>query len=179
MSGSAKRPAPWIDRRFPFDQPEEDHPRILAALRDAPDRVAGLVAGLSEAQLRWSPEPEVWSIAVHVGHLADLEDLWATRVAEFERGAAVLTAADMSNARTHAAGHETRSREDLLEDFARRRARLLEALASFVPARFGLVARHPRLDQPMRVLDLCSFVVAHDEHHLQTMRALVADAGRS
>ena len=30
-------------------------------------------------------------------------------------------------------------------------------------------ARHPRLDQPMTIVDLCLFVAEHDGHHLASM----------
>jgi hypothetical protein len=35
-----------------------------------------------------------------------------------------------------------------------------------------LTAHHPRLEQPMTVVDLCFFVAEHDDHHLAAITSL-------
>ncbi len=35
------------------------------------------------------------------------------------------------------------------------------------------IALHPRLNQPMRVIDLAQFVAEHDDHHIQTINELI------
>ena len=35
-------------------------------------------------------------------------------------------------------------------------------------------ALHPRLNQPMRIIDLIFFVAEHDDHHISTMTALIS-----
>lgn len=38
-------------------------------------------------------------------------------------------------------------------------------------------AAHPRLGQPMSVVDLCFFVAEHDDHHLATITELRRELG--
>ena len=40
------------------------------------------------------------------------------------------------------------------------------------PAELARTALHPRLRQPMSVVDLCFFVAEHDDHHLRTIDEL-------
>ena len=45
--------------------------------------------------------------------------------------------------------------------------------------RLGRVSRHPRLDRPMRAVDMAYFVAEHDDHHLAKMTELARRSGRS
>ena len=40
------------------------------------------------------------------------------------------------------------------------------------PDQLARTALHPRLRQPMSVVDLCFFVAEHDDHHLRTIKEL-------
>ena len=40
------------------------------------------------------------------------------------------------------------------------------------PAELARTSLHPRLRQPMSVVDLCFFVAEHDDHHLRTIDEL-------
>ncbi len=42
----------------------------------------------------------------------------------------------------------------------------------------GVVARHPRLDRPMRIVDLMLFIAEHDDHHLATITQRLGLSGR-
>jgi len=32
---------------------------------------------------------------------------------------------------------------------------------------------HPRLNQPMRPIDMAQFILEHDEHHIETIKELI------
>jgi hypothetical protein len=32
---------------------------------------------------------------------------------------------------------------------------------------------HPRLNQPMRPIDMAQFVLEHDEHHIETIKEII------
>jgi hypothetical protein len=40
------------------------------------------------------------------------------------------------------------------------------------PAELARTSLHPRLQQPMSVVDLCFFVAEHDDNHLRTIEEL-------
>ena len=47
--------------------------QCVATMRDNAQRIAALIAGISDAQARWKPDAENWSILEVVNHLLDEE----------------------------------------------------------------------------------------------------------
>jgi uncharacterized damage-inducible protein DinB len=156
---------PWIHRKFDFDFPAEFYPNFCIRLRGAPGRLEELVRDLPVETLTAKPD-ESWSIQEITGHLVDAEALWVKRVDEFIEGAQNLTAADMSNRQTYQADHNSRQIEEILVAFRDSRTAWLDRLDSLEPSYFSRVAHHPRLNVPMRLVDLLLFVADHDDHHL-------------
>ena len=115
-----------------------------------------------------------WSIQEHVGHLADLEGLWLGRLDDFEAGLATLRPADLENRATWDAEHNARAVGDLLEEFRTQRAELVSRVESMDDEQLATTALHPRLDQPMTVIDLAFFVAEHDDHHLAAITELLS-----
>ncbi len=113
-----------------------------------------------------------WSIQENAGHLLDLEPLWDQRLDDYDSGANELHAADLENRKTHEAAHNDRPISDILAGFNAARRGIMERLARMGPAELARTALHPRLRQPMSVVDLCFFVAEHDDHHLRTIDEL-------
>ncbi|MFW6079670.1 MAG: DinB family protein [Gemmatimonadota bacterium] len=160
------RPMKWFDRRFTFDQPVGIFPGVLERLRGTPARLEERVEGASPEVLVAHREEGAWSIQEHIGHLGDLEELWGRRLTDLLDGAEVMTEADLTNRRTHEAGHDEAPLAALLERFRRERARLVERLEPLDEDQVARTSLHPRLREPMRTLDLAVFVAEHDDHHL-------------
>jgi uncharacterized damage-inducible protein DinB len=161
----------WLDRRFEYVPPAGEYPAIIERLRGTPARVDHRVRFVPRDVLTARPGSD-WSIQEHVGHLLDLEPLWALRVDEFLRGVKELSAADMSNRKTHDARHNETALPALVAGFSVARQRLVDRLESApdpVCASF-----HPRLKRPMRLIDLCFFVAEHDDHHLAIASHILA-----
>ena len=57
--------------------------------------------------------------------------------------------------------------------FTRRRLNLLERVKDLTEEQIGVVALHPRLQKPMRLVDSLYFAAEHDDHELTKMRALL------
>ncbi len=169
--------ARWFEREFPYRPPVDLFPAIVARLRGAPARLEELCAPLTKAQLV-KPDGSDWSVQEHVGHLGDLEPLWAGRFDDFANAAAVLRPADLTNAATHEAAHNDASIADLLSRFRRMREDFVARADAMTNDAAARTSRHPRLDQPMRLIDHCFFVAEHDDHHLAIMNRL-ADRGSS
>ncbi|MDZ4829689.1 MAG: DinB family protein [Phycisphaerae bacterium] len=163
---------PWFSRSFTFDFPVERLPIILDRLRGAPDRIEAKLRRLTPAALTRRPGTG-WSIQEHVGHLHDLEKLHLRRLDDLAAGAATLSLADLENRATWAANHNARPFIAVLDDVRRSRLALFSRLESWDPARLADHATHPRLQQPMRVVDLAFFVAEHDDYHLARMQLLM------
>jgi len=168
----------WTDRHFAFDLPEELLPVVVERLRGTPARIEDKVRGLSPALLT-RRDGDAWSIQEHIGHLLDLDGLHAGRLDDFLAGAEVLRAADMTNRKTHEAGHNDRPIADLLQDFRRERERFVARLDGWDENLVSLTSLHPRLNQPMRVIDMAFFTAEHDDHHLARMTGLKRAWGQS
>ena len=163
----------WFDRKFDLGLPASAFPSILGRLRSFPDRL--------EREVRRVPEERLtvrvgdgWSIQENVGHLFDLEALWEKRLDDFDAGVTVLHPADLENRKTHEADHNSRRIHDLLTAFRDARLRIVQRLERMTPAELSRVALHPRLQQPMSVVDLGFFVAEHDDHHLNTITTLAS-----
>ena len=155
----------WFERRFDFSFPVELHPNLCARLRGTPARLEEVVHGRPPESLRKKPG-EKWSAQEHAGHLADLEPLWLARVDDYQAGSSVLTVADLTNRKTSEANHNARSLEQILAEFRKARADLVRRAEEADSALFARAIPHPRLKQPMRLVDHLYFVAEHDDHHL-------------
>ena len=88
------------------------------------------------------------------------------RVEDYMAGTVELTAADLSNRKTHEARHNQRRIEDILADFRAARLRLVDRVGGLEAALFARSIPHPRLKKPFRLVDHLYFVAEHDDHHL-------------
>ncbi len=161
----------WIDRHFTFNLPEDLFPIVVERLRGTPARIEDKVRSLSSEALT-RRNGDSWSIQEHIGHLLDLDELHDGRLDDFLAGAPVLRAADMTNRKTHEADHNRLLIADLLAGFRRERERFVARLDAWEPEFVSLTALHPRLQQPMRVIDMAFFTAEHDDHHLARMTEL-------
>ncbi len=157
--------AAWFERKFEFTFPIEQFPNLCIRLRGTPARLEEIVqSGSSDAFRR--KQAGKWSAQEHAGHLADLEPLWLARTEDFLRDGNTLTIADLSNRKTHEANHNARELRQIAADFRAGRARLLDRMEKIPPESFARSLLHPRLQQPMRLVDHLYFVAEHDDHHL-------------
>jgi uncharacterized damage-inducible protein DinB len=161
----------WFDRKFELGLGPALASELMERLRRTPDRLAEAVRGASPELLTQKRDGK-WSIQENAGHLLDLEPLWDQRLDDYDAGATELHPADLENRKTHEAGHNDRSIDQILVEFRAVRARIVDRIARMTPAELSRTALHPRLRQPMSVVDLCFFVAEHDDHHLRTIEEL-------
>lgn len=162
----------WFERKFRFDFPLELHPNLQVRLRGTPARLEDLAHSASRDALLHKPQGK-WSAQEHAGHLGDLEPLWLARVEDFLADGRTMTAADLNNRATHEAHHNARDLTKILSDFRAGRTRLLARIGKFEKAELTRTLIHPRLGQPMRLIDHLYFIAEHDDHHLARIWELV------
>ncbi len=162
---------PWLDRKFPSIEDNGLLPDILERLYGTIVRVE-MIARLTPKDILLLKPDSKWSIQEEIGHLSDLEPLWLKRVNEFIQEQKILSAADMSNHKTHTAQHNSREIFSIIEDFKTRRMVFIQTIESLPEKTLIYQALHPRLNTPMRVIDLCNFVAEHDDHHLVCIRRI-------
>lgn len=162
---------PWFERIFTFDLPVWMYPNVVERLRGTPARLEELVQSL-DSRVITQRDGEDWSIQENAGHLWDLESLWSGRLDDVLNGQQMLRVADLTNRKTYDANHNANPIGNILAAFRRERVELVRRLDILTEAEVERTALHPRLEQPMRVLDHAFFVAEHDDHHLAQITRL-------
>jgi len=155
----------WTDRRFSFDFPAGIYPEMIERIRGTPARLEDLFAGLPPETLSAQVDGR-WSMQENAGHLLDLESLVSQRIDEYLGGNSALHAADMSNRKTYDANHNEVAADSILRAFRTARHEIVNRLESFDAEIFERSALHPRLNVPMRLVDMLFFQAEHDDYHL-------------
>jgi uncharacterized damage-inducible protein DinB len=164
-------PLPWFERSFNFDFPLGLFPVIFSRLEGTLFRLSAILQNADDEYC--SHNPNGWSVKEHLGHLYDLEDLWWKRLADFNEHKAELTTADLNNTKTKEAGHNKKTLEQLMLAFTIERQKMLETVYGFDREMLARTSVHPRLNQPMRLIDALYFVAEHDDHHIAAISNLL------
>ncbi|MBZ5681323.1 MAG: DinB family protein [Acidobacteriia bacterium] len=163
----------WFERKFDFSFPVELHPNLCARLRGTPASLEEILQIPRDLLVR--KQGEKWSIQEQAGHLLDLESLWMARVDDYSTDKSELTAADLSNRKTHEAGHNDRPIAQILAEFRTARLGLVNRVEKLDSALFARTMLHPRLKKPMRLVDHLFFAAEHDDHHLARIWELIQE----
>ena len=161
----------WFERKFEFTTPVELFPNVLERLRGTPARLEEKLLTIP-AEVRTKPDSNGWSIQEHAGHLISLDELHYGRLLDFEAGVKDLRPADLQNKATFEAKYNERSAADICKEFRRERTTFVAKAETFPKEYWSRTGTHPRLQQPMRLIDMCIFVAEHDDHHLMLMTEL-------
>jgi uncharacterized damage-inducible protein DinB len=162
----------WTDRTFQFTFPVEIYPELIERVRGTPARIVDRLSLIGNDVLT-RRDGERWSIQENTGHLLDLESLFSLRLDEYLAGAEILHAADMSNRKTYEADHNEIALSELLKAFRAKRLQLVSRLDKLEPQAFAALAHHPRLNVPMRLVDMLFFQAEHDDFHLARISELI------
>ena len=170
----------WIKRQFSFELPLGMYGNVVERVRGTPARLEDLTRGLSR-EILTRRDGNKWSMKEQAGHLLDLEPLGMTRLDDFEAGRDPLTAADMTNRKTHEANHNANTIENILADFRQERMDFVRRLDAYDEGFVQRAALHPRLQTKIRVIDFIFFIAEHDDHHLariSELKRLLAESER-
>jgi|SRR5579864_421398 len=162
----------WPDRKFVYELPIGTFPTLLERLRGMPARAKELITGVPDEMLATRVNDK-WSVKEHLGHLVDLEWLDDRRLSEFLNRAKVLSAADVENRATELAAHRGVPVVEIIRRLTAGREGLVRRLELLTEDHVAIVAIHPRLQKPMRLMDWVYFVAEHDDHHLAQARRAI------
>ena len=162
----------WFDRKFVFDLAIEMFPMVVERLRGCPARLEEKVKPLSR-EILIRKDGDQWSIQETVGHLVVVEELWHGRFDDFITGESKLRPADIHNRKTKESDFHSFVISELLKSFRESRMKLVNNLYGLSEEQVALTAHHPRLDQPMRLIDNYYFAAEHDDHHLAKITDMI------
>src|SRR2546428_4308876 len=155
----------WFDRKFEFNFSADYFPNILERLSGTPARLEEKLNSIPEI-IHSNRFDNAWSMKENIGHVTDLEPLWITRVEQILKGDKQLIPADLQNRKTDEANHNAVELSRLLSDFRTTRKQFIGLLRSVPLEKIEDFGLHPRLQQPMRIIDIAYFAAEHDDHHL-------------
>jgi uncharacterized damage-inducible protein DinB len=155
----------WFDREFTPGVPADQFPGIVERIRGTPARLEESTRSLPSAALI-DRRDGAWSIQENVAHLLDLEPLWQGRLEDLLTAKPRLRPADLQNRAIHEGNHNERPLAEILTAFRAARLATVERLEALPEDALRRTSLHPRLEQPMTIIDLFHFVAEHDDHHL-------------
>jgi hypothetical protein len=146
---------------------------LLAALSTQGEATTSLLAALPAARAHRRPAPGEWCATEIVGHLADVERVFAYRALRIMRGDPTpLNGVADFEGYVVTAGFARRAPATVAADFAATRA---ATLALFRDADAATWARVGRADgDPISVRALAYLIAGHELHHLPDLRRLAA-----
>lgn len=165
----------WFERKFDFSFDVNEYAAIYQRLQQAPAVLAGLIQNEADHTLSHQPDGK-WSVKEHVGHLSVLEPLWRTRIQDILKKKPILTPTDLNNSATSEAGFNKCSIAELLQRFAEERRQTLALLDSINLNEHSATSLHPRMLQPMRIIDIAYFTAEHDDHHIGVIGEIINNA---
>jgi len=141
---------------------------VIAALPQQIDELRSLLGNLSDAQARFKPAPQEWSIKEVIGHLNDAERVFSYRLLRISRNDSTPLSGFEQDDYVRAAGFDNHSVNDLLQEFEYlRRANILmiknmsdEAILHLGTASGATVSARA----------LIYILVGHVEHHMISLR---------
>lgn len=168
-----------------------DRDKGVQYLEQTRDGVAAAVKGLSEAQLKFKPAPDRWSVAETLEHIALAEDFIFQNITD-KIMKAPAGAPDRDTAKADAfvlaaipdRSHKAKAPEPLtptgrwtpaeaLDHFEKSRARTIEFLESTPDLRAHVV--DSPLGQPLDGYEWLLFIAAHSERHTKQILEVKAD----
>jgi uncharacterized damage-inducible protein DinB len=170
---------------------QADREKGVAYLRQTEDGVASAVKGLSEAQLKFKPAPERWSVAETLEHIALAEDFIFQNINDkimkapagaatrdtAKADAAVLAVVPDRSHKAQAPGPLVPSGrwtpQETLAHFEKSRAHTIEFLQSTPDLRQHVI--DSPLGQPLDAYEWLLFIGAHSERHTKQIEEVKAD----
>ncbi len=164
-----QQPTAWFGRTFVFQYTNERMATVIERLRGTPARLEEKLARITLERQKQTPPSQGWTIKEQAGHLLKLEELWLGRTHDIVNGVDRLRDMDMQNRATSEADFNNWLSEEILASFRLAREEWTDMLTQMPPDQLDRTAIHPRLNIPMRLIDLGYFVAEHDDHHLATI----------
>jgi hypothetical protein len=151
----------------------------LDAAEKSPKEIAAVVLGLPEKTLRYKPSPDKWCIWEILGHLADMEILYAYRLrqmlADEDPGIAPID----QDAWAKNLGYLESPISELVALYGLNRHANVRLLRRLKSADLLKSARHPELDYRVTVADYVRMMSKHGPNHLEQIERLKKGAAKT
>lgn len=164
---------PWSDRRLAYGKEEAELPVLLERVKGTHARLASLVAHAPRERLTLRAHGS-WCVVDHIGHLILVQDRFEERADDFAALRDRLCTVDLAHQEVELVKHRSQDMGDLLEEFRLKRAFFARRVEGFDRSTLRHRAYHPCQRIGMTPVDMVHFLAEHDDHHLASIRRLLA-----
>jgi uncharacterized damage-inducible protein DinB len=148
----------------------------IAAADKSPRRIAAAVSGLPDTILGYKPAPDRWSILEILGHLADIEIVYAHRFRQMLADKQPVIAPMDQEAWATKLSYSEESPAELVAAYGLNRHRTLQLLRRLQPGDLEKSAYHPELQRDVTVAEYVAKIAAHGASHLAQIERLKKEA---
>ena len=151
---------------------------FLEEAESNPRQIAAAVSGLPDKVLRYKPVPDKWSILEVLGHVADIEIVYAHRLRQMLADSQPTIAPIDQNAWAQHLGYLETPAPELIAVYGLIRLHTLRLLRRLKQGDLEKGAFHPELDRQFTVAELIERIAKHGASHLGQIEKLKQEAGR-
>jgi hypothetical protein len=151
---------------------ESDLKKHLEAVEKSPKQIAAAVSGLPEKVLRFKPAPDQWCIHEILGHLADIEIVYAYRLRQMLADTKPVIAPMDQTEWAGRLGHMDTPPAELVALYGLNRHANMRLLQRLKPGDLEKSAFHPETKKDLTVAELVERMSTHGASHLAQIERL-------
>jgi hypothetical protein len=155
---------------------EPEFKKYLEVAEKSPKEIAAAVSGLSPQVLRYKPAPDKWSILEILGHLADIEIVYAYRLRQMLADKKPVIAPMDQDDWAKNLGYLDTPAPELVALYGLNRHHNLRLLRRLKVGDLEKAAFHPEYQQIVTVATLVERMAGHGTNHLQQIERLKKEA---
>jgi hypothetical protein len=155
---------------------EAELKKHLDAAEKSPKQIAAAVSGLPEKTLRYKPSPDKWCILEILGHLADIEIVYAHRFRQMLADEKPVIAPMDQDAWAQNLGYMETPAPELIALYGLNRHHSLQLLRRLKSGDLEKAAYHPELKHHVTVADYVERMGTHGANHLVQIERLKKQA---
>jgi hypothetical protein len=155
---------------------ESELKKHLDTAEKSPKEIAAAVSGLPDKTLRYKPSPEKWCVLEVLGHLADVEVIYAHRIRQMLADTKPVIAPIDQDAWARNLGYLQSSPAELVALYGLNRHANLQLLRRIKVTDLDKSAYHPELKKDVTVADMVERMSGHGTSHLQQIERLKKEA---
>jgi hypothetical protein len=155
---------------------EAELKKHLDAAEKSPKQIAAAVSGLPDKTLRYKPVPDKWCILEILGHLADMEVLYAHRFRQMLADQKPVIAPIDQDDWARNLGYMEEAPAELVALYGLNRHHNLQLLRRLKPGDLDKSAFHPELHRSVTVAEYVEKMGGHGANHLEQIERLKKQA---
>jgi hypothetical protein len=157
---------------------ELEFKKNVEAAEASPKNVAMATSGLPDKVLRYKPSADKWCILEVLGHLADIEIVYAYRIRQMLADQNPVIAPMDQNAWAHKLGYMQSNAPELIAAYGLNRHGNIQLLRRVRLEDLAKSAFHPELKREMSLSEIVEKMGSHGEEHLVQIEKLKQAAGK-